>query len=763
MLKKKGQITIFIIGGIILLLLVALFLYVRSFRVEKVPAAPTVEEVPTQLDPVRTYMQDCLRETTVNGFNLLGARAGYVNPEEYGITSNPNDPTSSNAVSFFPDDPNSPPVAYWQYFKSRNTCLENCACGSKQPPLCKPDRKDCFSRGENSIEAQLENYIADNIGFCIKNFADLAEQGFQIEETGEIEPEVTITKSAVRVYLRYPLQTEKEDTKETIPDFYTELQFNFMKIYEFASQIAKAKQLYHFFERWTMTIIEGVGGLNSAIPKTYSVDFSPGTTERWSKSKIKEQITNNILPGYTSVLRVYNTQNFRPMTFQNEIATGIYRYRDLPIGSTQDFSFSDLKVNFHYFPHWPIYFEMDGRGVEGDLITAEQGSAFETFFSWLGLKRYQYYYDISYPVIVEITDNTQKAKNIFGPNGYKFQFALEANIRDNEELNCSGPGLVLTTKPLSSNLCKQIHFKSGDTIIETRDDQGNPVPDVYIIYQCGKQTGCSIGYTEIETNSSSPYFGRAILSTKLPYPCVGGYLTAKKHHYFMDPLQYNTAPVRNDSIVLELMKVRTVNAAVAKLRVIKSMDDWQAAPGFSNLLPNEQAVITLERIRPNFAAEDFTKVVSVEGNTPSRVDLIPGDYKISGLLVYNLPALNRNEIVFKDEYECAGLEMGDICLGDTVTLHIDPFNDSFMEGGIELENINIPASYLDNYDTLYFKVVSIPDSSSFNLLSFSDIELMGQYSTWSGSLASELQPDPTVFTFDYAATGGENPMWELTE
>jgi hypothetical protein len=760
MLKKRGQITIFIIIGIILLLFAALFLFIRSIRVEKVPVAPAVEEVPTALDPVRAYVQDCLKDIVVSGLKRLGARSGYIEPAEYGIKTIANDPTSSNAVSFSPEDPNSPPVAYWHYFSSRNTCLKGCACGSEQPPLCKPGRKDCFSAGENSIEAQLEQYIIDNIDFCIQDFAVLMEQGFQIRAVSEIQPQVTITGNSIRAYLKYSLQAEKGDTKEVVPDFYAELPFNFMKIYEFASQITKAKRLYYFFERWIMNIIDGVGGLNSEIPKTYNVDFSPGTAETWSKTKIEEHITSNILPGYVSAMRVYNTQNYEPLVFASEIATGLYRFRDLPIGSAQDFDFSDLKVNFHYFPGWPVYFDITGRGVQGDLVSAEQGSAWEQFFSWLLIKRYQYYYDISFPVIIEITDLTQKAKDIFGPDGYRFLFALEANIRDNEELNCSGPGLDLITEPLTSNICNQLHFKSGNIVIETHDDNGRPVPDVDVVYQCGKQTGCQIGATKIETNTSSPYYSKAVLETKLPYPCAGGYLAANKVKYFMDPLQYNTAPKKDDYVALELMQVRTVNASVIKKRIIKQAGNWQPAPGFGALLPNENAVITFERIRPNFAASDFTAFLEVKGSEASAVDLVPGSYKISGTLAYELPSLDRNEVAFKDERICEGVEVLGECIGDWQMLHIDPFNESFAEGGIELD-INISKGYLDGRNILYLKVISVPDSSSFDLLSFSDVNQVGRHADWSKTLADELQPGLTAPVFGYAMPSEENPMWEL--
>jgi hypothetical protein len=762
MFKKRGQITIFIIIGIVLLLTIILFFYIRSTAIKKIPSAVTVKEVPTELNPVRIFVQDCLKDTVVNGFRLLGSRGGYIHPEEHGITANAFEPTEGTGVSFFPDDPNSPPVAYWEYFKSRNRCYKNCECGSEQPPLCKIERDDCFSRGENSIEEQLEEYIVENLDFCFQDFVPLIGQGFDVKIPEEMDVEITITRDDVRAYLEYPLEIKKGDVKETVPDFYVEFQFNFMKIYEFASQITKAQRMYYFFGKWVINIIDGLGGINSVIPKTYYVDFSPGNSKYWSEMEAKEQIMNNVLPYYIPLLRIYNTENYEPLVLESDIATGIYRFRDLPVGTSQGFDYSDLKVNFNYFPHWPIYLDIRGRGVQGDYIGPEQGSAFEELFSWLGLKRYQYYYDISFPVIVEVIDQTQDAQNLFGSSGYNFQFALEANVRGNEDLNCSGSGEPLLLPPMSSLMCKRLHFKSGDIVIETKDTSGNPLADVQITYQCGRETGCPIGYTEIETNESSPYHGKAILKTKLPYPCAGGNLKVTRFKYYLDPVLYSTTPKRNDTIVIELEPIRTVNVTVVKKRIVKFAGSWSPAPGFGSMLPNEKVMISLERIKTSPASEEFVRSFSFNGSDPyTTVELIPGDYKVSGLFMYELPALNRDEVVFADERVCTGLEIGGECTGDWEIMHIDPFNDTFMEGGVELESVPITAALLDDYNIIYFKVVSVPDSASFGVLSFSDLETLGSHDAWSMKLGAELNPGPPILTYGYTQGGPGHPAWGL--
>ena len=734
--RKRGQITIFIIIGIVLLLSVAIFFYIRSIAIKK-PAA--LEEIPQEFNPVRIFVQDCLKSTAVDGFRLLGSSSGYIYPKDYGITA-ADDPTNANGLFFFSADKNAPSIAYWDYFSSRNTCSRNCRCDSKKPPL---------SEGENSIKSQLEKYIAEQLKICLAGFKPLKQQGFEIQEAGEVEPSVTITKTGVNIFMNYPLKITKGDSQEQISTYYTDLKFNFMRIYDFASQITRAEQMYYFFERWTMELIDSLGGYDKDFPKHYAVDFSSRTAESWSKIKAEKSLKENLLAPYIPLLRVYNTKSFYIYTFPDMIKTGFYKKRNLPIGSAQGFSYADLDANFYYLPDWPIYFDITGRGVSGDYITAEQGSAWEEFFSFLGLKKYHYAYDVSYPVVVEIKDMSKKAKDIFGKSGYKFLFALESNIRDNEPLNCSGPKELLIDAPAGALLCNRNHWKSDKFVIETIDARTKePLPNVKITYSCGPDTACNIGAAEIITDPGSPYFTSSVLETKLPSPCAGGFIITRKFDYMADALEADTIDITGkiNNIKIELEPIRTVNATIVKKSIRKGYSKWRPAAGFYKLLPNEKASITLERIKKTPLGEDFFAVLALEGDEQKPVQLVPGEYKISGTLIYELPAPDRDKIIFKDEKICpTGIVIAGECIGASYkTMHIDPFDESFIEGGIELDSIEIPASYLDHYNTLTFKLVSIPDSSSFNKLKFSDVEQIGAYAEWSEKLKNELIPEPFV-------------------
>ena len=82
---KRGQVTLFIILGVLVLGLVALFFFLRSTVVEErvQEARPVAEDVPTEFNPVKVFTEDCLKLTVEEGMTRLGQQGGYIRPKEW--------------------------------------------------------------------------------------------------------------------------------------------------------------------------------------------------------------------------------------------------------------------------------------------------------------------------------------------------------------------------------------------------------------------------------------------------------------------------------------------------------------------------------------------------------------------------------------------------------------------------------------------------------------------------------------------------------
>src|SRR5512136_1318664 len=101
-MTKKGQITVFIIIGILLLAAIGIYIYV-SGQQAKAPieaAQVQVAEVATEVQPIQDFVTQCLYLTTKQGLEMLGARGGYIQPTQ---RYNPYEPTEGSAVQFAPE------------------------------------------------------------------------------------------------------------------------------------------------------------------------------------------------------------------------------------------------------------------------------------------------------------------------------------------------------------------------------------------------------------------------------------------------------------------------------------------------------------------------------------------------------------------------------------------------------------------------------------------------------------------------------------
>ena len=102
-----------------------------------------------------------------------------------------------------------------------------------------------------------------------------------------------------------------------------------------------------------------------------------------------------MLPQYTPFLTVFDSENYKSNLYDT-----FYERATLPLANPNNNYYGDLEVNFNYFNWWPIYFELTGRGVSGERIGPETTSS--SYLSFIGIKRYNFYYDVSYPVLVDI-------------------------------------------------------------------------------------------------------------------------------------------------------------------------------------------------------------------------------------------------------------------------------------------------------------------------------------------------------------------------
>ncbi|MEM4254011.1 MAG: hypothetical protein QXR48_01335 [Candidatus Woesearchaeota archaeon] len=585
-MTKKGQLTIFIIIGLVLLVAVGVFIYLTQQKaVRPLEAAEIkVAEVAVEVQPLQEFITQCLYVTARQGLEMIGERGGYIDPQQ---KHNPFDSTEGSAVQFAPGSKLK--VPYWWHMSSKNNCRSECEFKSERPSL-------------EEIENQMNNYIKKQLPNCIGDFEKFKEQAFTITPAGEIKPTTQITKRNVVVRLEYPLEATKATERFELKEFATELPVNFYEIYSLATNITNLEAEHTFLERATRNLIDIFGRADSnALPPVSEMEFGFGTGTIWTKFDVKEKVMQ-MLTSYIPMLKVTYTKNYKylmaPAGKDKKMYEILYnRGFTVPVLEPH----KDLSVKFSYLPWWNPYFDLN---CNGQLCQPEGFSSTLGFL--FGVRRYNFAYGISYPVLVEITN-----PEAFKGEGYSLRFFLEANMRNNEPLATMGPPLaVAEIAERSSLLCDPLQKTSGEITINIRNSAGMPVDNAEILYRCGQET-CHIG-----TSSDGKLIAR------LPR-CIGGLISANHPDYPPASKPLDIIDASNNTIDLVLQKGYPVNFIVKKWMLMKTGNvsgtaGWELeTTNLWNQGPRENTIIMLERKQEEFE-EPMTILGEVCGAPASK-------------------------------------------------------------------------------------------------------------------------------------------------
>jgi len=181
-MQKRGQITTFIIIGIVILAIVAFFLYLRG------QTTPLVQEqqaitVPSDVAPVQTFVQECLDKTAKDGIIYVGNRGGYYNvPSPKGRMDNVEVP----------------------YFYFNKTVVN-------VPTI-------------ETLQDSISQYVNANIDTCLGGFAPLKNSGYDIVNASSPETRTLILEDSVNFRMNYSLDIEKNGKATKLELFQSSIQ-----------------------------------------------------------------------------------------------------------------------------------------------------------------------------------------------------------------------------------------------------------------------------------------------------------------------------------------------------------------------------------------------------------------------------------------------------------------------------------------------------------------------------------------------------------
>ncbi len=603
---KRGQLTIFIIIGVLIVLLVGTVLVINA-RQSKTYSLPRTESVSQEAQPVQDFIMSCLSSVSEQGLRLIGDHGGYLSTEEIPNAKTDRLETTQSDVVYFSPDGNYG-IPYWWYLKSDNTCTSNCEFASKRPALHK-------SEGEPSIEGQLDKYVKANLPNCLKNFEAFEEQQITVVSAGTPVVNSIVTEDDVVVGLTQRFTMTKAGNQNELSQFATSIPVRLNDMYELATNITTLEAENGFLASHARELITAFSRTDpGALPPASDVEFelSPGT--RWVKFSVEERVID-LLVNYVPLLQVFGTLNYRPIEPPTEVqnrATVINALnRNALIPQTRPWP--DFEAKFVYLPEWKPYFDLNCNGQ-----VCKPESFLSTFQFNIGIQRYNFAYDLSYPAMVEL-----RQPAAMNEQGYTFRFALEGNMRNNEVLTSDWKPAPVSDS-FKSLFCDESQRTSGVVNISVHDSVTGKPADATVAYKCGDEA-CLIGDA---INGS--------LSTRLPR-CIGGELSVVKEDYQGEVALFNTNTDAQQIKDLAVHPIVHLNGTGLKLRLKKDMVSWSWAldPTAVALTKFDQMLVTMQR--KEGGQNSFANLcgANIDGLLDTDIPLTVGNYSVSISLLYH--------------------------------------------------------------------------------------------------------------------------------
>jgi len=240
-MNKRGQITVFVIVGIMILVTVFLVFYFLGDKIKKQSDVETVFDE-SSLQPLQDYIGNCIEKHGNEAIELVLKQGGMINP-----------------------------IVYYNYKNSKVNylCHTNTfnSCENKYPFV------------DNLIESEMRNYLLGKLQRCI-DLSDIKNSGYNVEAgTLNLDMDISNYKTIVTVY--YPVTISKGETKITESRFVEEFDVPLGIFAEVAEDVIDEEILFG-------TFFNQIYETNN--PEVTVIPFSVGSTKIY---KIKIRNYNN--------------------------------------------------------------------------------------------------------------------------------------------------------------------------------------------------------------------------------------------------------------------------------------------------------------------------------------------------------------------------------------------------------------------------------------------------------------------------------------
>lgn len=207
----QGQITVFIILGIAIILMLGVAIIIQQITVIE----PQIKKIALQgieSSKINEFVNNCLKQTSQQGIRLIVMQGGYLNPE--------GNPKYNELGDGLPTKTH--------YFFSGATL-----------PYLWFDKKSQL-RQINDVKTMLGRYVAVEMQNCL-NFSSFEKQNYHIKKPDlkETKADVIFSDESVAVNFKYPAVFERAGAKTTFEDFSAIIPLRLFLLYNIAEKLLR--------------------------------------------------------------------------------------------------------------------------------------------------------------------------------------------------------------------------------------------------------------------------------------------------------------------------------------------------------------------------------------------------------------------------------------------------------------------------------------------------------------------------------------------
>ena len=504
---SKGQVTIFIIVGILLVLAIILVIFVRKEIITFNPQ----EIIPTEKGKVENFITACIDKVGNDALVRVGLQGGYIELPSEVVDDNTRRLDISPSLA----------VPYWAY-----------GAQTSIPSL-------------PQIKEQIDDYLEKNVRSCLFSM-EAFQESYDLIEKSELTANTEIVENKVIFNLHWDVEIRNKggEVITEVIDHLAESPVKLKTVYTVARSIVEREMDNLKLEDITQDLI----ALEHPDVPVAGTELSC-TKKKWEVNSVK----NTLLDLIRINIQELKIQGTDYVQFPEDLT---YYQNHYVWDLGEDFRYPQVNVLFNFDQTYPYTFAVTPL-VGNKMQSSQLGGS--NLLSFLCIQTWKFTYDLVYPVLVKVKDET---------TGYTFQIAFTVhvirNIPNRGEAIPRPSYFVDTVSDEAYCGAKDIPMTVFSYELVENEQSGvynrEPLEDVNTSFTCLRYK-CEMLPTEYDFAGRGNVAG---YTTNFPY-CVGGILRATKNGYKESWERVVTAPGKE----VELNLIPVFELPASKVSIVK--------------------------------------------------------------------------------------------------------------------------------------------------------------------------------------------------